>query len=170
MSLHEALARTLADGDLRQSDIEESGADRVAALGLSDRLGAALIRVLAEHDRSAFIESGRLLAAKLRRVKVSRESAYRVAAVVIHEWLADKCRKCGGRGFIFSGEVKRVCTTCLGLGYRRPSDAERMRALGVDRRIYGKLEPAFAVAGAALTDALARASRQLRRQLDRYKL
>lgn len=169
MKLQEAVQQTIAHGDLRYSVLRETGADRMAALGRSDPLGAALWRVTTDHDYRALTTASVLIAHRIRRgAKDSLGPLIRLARVVLHEWLADKCTKCGGLGFIMArGEVKSVCTACDGerIGYH--SDAERCRSMKISRQSYPRWEARFADAHAGLSDALDRVRRQAARQLGR---
>lgn len=173
MSLRQQIASDLASGRLTHSPLVETGADRIGGLGLSDRLGAAIWRILAEHDVGATREAVVLLAKMLapRGARMGRARHRRLLAVcwmAVQEKLADKCRKCSGRGFIFRGEgVQDACTACEGTRIGRHSDTERIKALGCTREEYQRLGPVFAEAHATLGDAEVRVGRQLARQLER---
>jgi hypothetical protein len=162
------MAMTIAHGDLRHNILRETGADRIGALGRADPLGAALWRVSDDHDHRSMIAATRMLAQQLRRSRESLPILMRLASAVIREWLDNKCRKCKGRGFMMNEEqVVHVCTHCRGETIRRPSDAERCRALKIDRRAYPKWERRFADAHAVVANANDAARRQVARQLER---
>jgi hypothetical protein len=169
MKLQEAMAMTISRGDLRHSVLEETGADRMGALGRSDPLGAALWRVTDDLDARALIRAGILLARRVLKGRDDPELILRLSQTVLREWLANRCRKCHGRGFIYAnGMVHDVCKVCRGEGVRRHSDSERVRAMQfTDRRMYGKWERRFADAHAALADANFKVRRQAARQLER---
>lgn len=168
MNLREAITFTISHGDLKHSPLVETGADRMGALGHSDPLGAAVWRVTDDHDAHALIAASVLLAKRIRRGRESLPLLTRLCMAVLVEWLADKCRSCGGIGYVIAqAQVKRACTVCRGEGVRRHSDAERCRAMGFDRKIYQRWESRFAAAHAALADANDRVQRDCRWQLER---
>lgn len=172
MSLRQRLASDLARGNLTHSPIHETAADRIGALGLSDRLGAAMWRVLAEHDASA-LKSAVFLLAKLvgkgKRAGAGRRTLLiNLCWLVVQERLADKCRRCQGRGFIYNAAgIADACVSCGGTRIGRHSDTERMRLLGWSKETYRKWEAEFAHAHEKLANAEARVSRQISRQLER---
>lgn len=167
-SLREAMAATIAHGDLRHDVNRETGADRIGALGRADPLGAALWRVSDDHDARSMIAATRMLAKQIARGRESTTILVRLAAAVIKEWLDNKCRKCKGRGFLMNHDkVTHVCTHCRGETIRRPSDAERCRSLKIDRRAYAKWERRFADAHAVVATANDAARRDVARQLER---
>ena len=168
MRLQEAMASTIARGDLCHNVLIETGADRMGALGRSDALGAALWRVTDDMDVRALIQSAVLLARRVRRGRENMAMVQRMCAIVVREWLDDKCQKCGGRGYLVAeAQVTHTCTLCRGEGVRRHSDAERCRAMAVDRKAYAQWEPRFAAAHTALADANVRVRRDAARQLGR---
>lgn len=168
MRLREALTSTISHGDLKQSPIEETGTDRIGALGRSDETGAAMLRVTADHDKRALVGAAWMLARKIRHNRESMRFLAKLCLIVIKEWLADKCVGCGGRGYLVAqGVATHVCTVCDGEGVRRHSDAERIRALRIDRRAYPKWESRFADAHDALAYANSEVIRNVARQLDR---
>ncbi len=166
-TLREAMASTIAHGDLQQNPLIETGADRMGALGLSDELGAAMWRVTCDHDKHAFIAAEALLAKRLQTHRRESPSLLRrLAAVVIREWLDNKCRACSGRGFkIHHASVTHVCPLCQGLTTRRHSDTERIRHLGIPARAYPKWEKRFADAHGLISKANDDVRRQCARQL-----
>ncbi len=171
MSLRQRLASDLASGNLTHSPLIETGADRIGALGLSDRLGAAMWRILAEHDVGATREAVAILSKLLTRGRLGRKrsaSLVRLCWVCVQERLADKCRKCGGRGFIYNKEgVADHCSACEGTRIGRHSDTERARQMGWTKEVYRKWEGSFADAHRLLADSEVRVGRQLSKQLER---
>lgn len=172
MKLREALTSTIAHGDLKHNMLgsinEETGADRMGALGRSDALGAAMLRVTADHDARELKRAAILLAHKLQRGRESLTMLIKICAIVIHEWLADKCTACGGRRYMISQTgVADACTVCNGEGVRRHSDAERCRAMKFDSRTYPKWERRFADAHSALAAANTGVIRDCSKQLER---
>jgi hypothetical protein len=80
----------------------------------------------------------------------------------------DKCRKCMGRGFVFTGEgVADACTSCNGTSIGRHSDTARIKAMACTREDYVKFAPLFAEAHGILGDAEVTVGRQMARQLER---
>ncbi len=172
MKLREALTSTIARGDLKHNMLgsidEETGADRMGALGMSDELGAAMLRVTADHDRHELKRAAILLAHRLRRGRESLSMLIKISMIVIQEWLADKCLACGGRRYLISESgVIDSCTVCNGEGTRRHSDTERCRALKLDQRAYARWERRFADAHSALSDGNVQVIRDCGKQLER---
>ena len=171
MSLRQRLASDLASGNLTHSPLIETGADRIGALGLSDRLGAAMWRILAEHDVGATREAIAILSKLLTRGRLGRKRSstlVKLCWVCVQERLADKCRRCHGRGFLIAeGDVRHACTACEGTRIGRHSDTERARRMGWTKEVYRKWEPTFADAHRMLADSEVRVGRQLAKQLER---
>lgn len=168
MKLQEAMSATISRGDLKQSPLVETGADRMGALGRADSLGAALWRVIADLDVKALIQAAILLARRVRRGRESWDTVQRMTGLVVREWLDSQCSKCGGRGYTVAESLaQHACTLCDGTGRRRHSDAERCRGMNMDRKTYAAWEPRFAAAHAALADANVRVRRDVSRQLER---
>lgn len=171
MGLREAVRHTIAAGDLRQSAVHEAGADQMGAMALTrEPLGAALWRILDDHDAIAYQRALQLLVLRVRpRGGHHGRSIYaKICRQVLNEWLDNKCRRCAGRGYMVAeNEVKSTCTVCDGTRLRRPSDAERMRETGLDRRAYPKWEKIFGEAHRTLSDADTLHGRRMGRQLRR---
>ncbi len=168
-ALRQRLAQDIGSGRLTHSPLEETAADRIGALGRSDPLGAALWRVLGDHDSRAARDAVDLMAHKLRKQRLpGRQMTLRLCWVVLQEWLANKCRKCGGRGLIYSIEgVADACTACGGTARRRHSDSERSRGMGWGKETYAKWEPLFAKAHDVLSSADTWVGRGVAFQLER---
>ena len=171
MGLRESVAKSIAKGDLRHNPLEETGADRIGALGLSDPLGAAMWRVVADHDGPSLIAAASLLARRIRKPGEQLSFLTFLCGAVVREHLDDKCQACGGRGYaMVDGRVKDACKVCRGERTRRHSDTERCRQLGIDRASYRRWEGRFAAAHEALANAVAQVGRDCARQLERGKI
>ena len=173
MSLRQQLVSDIRSGRLTHSPLQETGADRIGAMGLSDRLGAALWRVLGEHDpeatRRAVVLLAKMLAPRIMSMGKSRRKALlRLCWLALQEKLADKCRKCSGRGFTYTAVgTADACTACDGTRIGRHSDSERIRLMGCSREDYQRYAPIFAEAHGIIGDAEVRVGRQIARQLER---
>jgi hypothetical protein len=171
MSLRESIAKTISKGDLRHNPLEESGADRMGALGMSDALGAAMLRATADHDGPSLIAAAALLAKRIRKPGEQLSFLTHLCAAVVREWFFCQCTACAGRGYtMHEGRVKDVCKICRGERTRRHSDTERCRQLGIDRASYRRWESRFAAAHEALANAVAQVGRDCARQLERGKI
>jgi hypothetical protein len=171
MSLRQRLASDISAGRLTHNPLVETGADRIGALGRSDPLGAALWRILADHDRTAVKDAVSMMARRLKHAPKGRDVAHQLCWVVLQEWLDDKCKKCKGRGLVYNAEgVADACTVCEGTRLRRYSDTERARAMGWGIDTYRKWEATFAQAHAMLHDADAAVGRGVAYQLERGRL
>lgn len=105
------------------------------------------------------------------------------AVRLVHEWLSDKCRRCGGTGLLersgngglimARGRARNAafatCDHCQGTKRAQPSDTERCKALGMPRHWYFKLGwPRRFSTGRAWLDQLSRRiSRPLTEELGR---
>lgn len=171
--VRERVSVDISHGQLVHSAIRETPTDRIAALALSCRLGAALWRLRAVPDRATMREAVQVLAGMIRVNKVHRESIVNVAAVALDEWLNEKCPKCNGRGHVVSGSgVAHNCGACAGTGIRRHSDLSRQRRLGVSRHDYqrrGGYEQAMAVAHSLIAEADAATELSVRKLLGRSR-
>lgn len=173
MKLREALTSTISHGDLKHNMLgsinEETGADRMGALGCSDHLGAAMLRVTADHDVRELKRAAILLAHQLQRGRESLSMLIKISAIVINEWLADKCIACGGRRYMISQTgVADACTVCNGEGVRRHSDTERRLAMKMSEHAYSKWERRFADAHEALSACNSKVLRDCSKQLERW--
>lgn len=158
-NLRKLLASDIIHGLLRQlhSDIGESSADRIAALGISDALGSLLWRLRWANDHRAFEPAVVELVRRVRRkTRLHAHHVRDVCVIALEEWLDDVCRKCGGRGHIVTPgtpHARHACPMCAASGTRRHSDVERGRRLSMDKRTYRLAEEVFAEAHMRLADA-----------------
>jgi hypothetical protein len=171
-NLRKIVATDLIHGLLRQNnvgEVTETSADRIAALGVSgagNPLGALLWHLRWANDHRSFepavAELSKLLTT--RRAGNDQRTQQEICRIALEEWLDDVCRTCGGRGYTIKG-VKHACSKCNATGTRRHSDAERMRRLGIDKRVYRKVEVRFAEAHTRIADADYQTARTVSRQL-----
>lgn len=126
-SLKEQVGTAINTSDL-SSRPHESAVDRIAALGLSDPLGAALWRLRVGGDLRALKPAAVLLARRAREGfaenwKIGGAGVLlRVCRQILNEWLQDNCQACKGRGLVglARGGVKverKTCQACQGTGY-----------------------------------------------------
>ncbi len=170
MTLRQRVASDIAAGRLTHNPLIETSADRIGALARSDRLGAALWRILADHDEHCVREAIQLLVYRLRKMEKpkGRDLTQRLCWVVLQEWLANKCKKCHGRGLVYNTEgVASACSACGGTTLRHHSDTERARGLGVREETCVKWTPLFVKAHGMLSDAESRTGRGVAFQLER---
>jgi len=169
ISLRELIAFTIARGDLSQSPHHEAGADRIAALAMCDPLGAALWRVLGQHDVGALREAHRLLMRALEH-RVHSKLLPRFAMLVLEEWLGvgSLCPTCGGRKQATTPDGVHVdCTECFGVGRVGLSDNARIKMLRVSYKEYAQLTQVFREAHQILSSADDRVTSQLSYKLGR---
>jgi hypothetical protein len=172
LNLRELIALAIARGDLKHSAIKETDADRIGALAFSDPLGAALWRILWDHDHGALSVAGKLLADRVRgdKSKPAPPIIRALCNLVLLEYLNDKCPKCAGRRFtIAETAVQRCCSACDSTGLARHSDVKRCRAMGFDRQTYHKWKSKFCLAHVKLTDADADTAKEVGMQLERNR-
>lgn len=168
MNLRELLAFAISSGDLTHNPLIETGADRIGALAFADPLGAALWRILVDHDRHAWIAARELLRKRISNKRDSPEIYRRLCDTALCEWMLPGCKTCGGRRFKGAhGEAKVACTACDATGVGRHSDAERMRSMKLDKRAYQRFEAKFALAHQKLSEADGRAGTEVANQLER---
>lgn len=160
--LKEQVARAILSGNLKDGP-GETALTRLGALAMTDRLASLLFRVKYTNDAASLKPARLLLAKRLRDKWGGRWKTHPVmrnlrppeipsggfdvfdllALQVIKEWLADKCPKCQGRGYLaISRESQRytprVCPRCQGSTNAQPSAATRARALQISRQAYAK--------------------------------
>jgi hypothetical protein len=173
--LRELLANDINNGDMTQSDSEETSVDRIGALARADPLGAALWRVVGNLDVGSFVTARGLLLHRLARTKmgssIREELLLGICQRSMEEWLACQCQSCGGRRTTLDREsgVRVPCMTCEGTGRRKVSHDERMRVLRIGSMAYAQLIPFFDLALETLEAADAVVAPQIARQLERGK-
>lgn len=114
------------------------------------RLAALLQEAKFGMDRKATRPAVLLFAQALRqqrdyrtwRVKGADALVFRLAGVLVTEWLYDRCPQCGDAGRVPSGKAARnnstvLCQVCKGRP-RKPDAAGRAQALGVSMEVYDK--------------------------------
>lgn len=131
--LKETVGISVNASDLSSNPNRETAVDRVAALGFSDPLGAALWRLKVGGDLSAWKPAVMLLAHAAREVGVAGSwklkglkdgtpaLLLRLCEQVLAEWLHTNCERCKGRGLtgLARGGVdtkKKPCVVCHGVG------------------------------------------------------
>lgn len=168
MNLRELYAFAVASGDLTHDPLVETGADRIGAVAFSDPLGAALWRVLVDHDAHAWIAAREILRKRMSDRHDNVEMYRRVADLTICEWMAPNCTVCNGRKYLGShGEAKVACRACAATGIGRHSDSARAKALGIERRALPPWEKKLAQAHNKISVADSRAGQEVQRQLER---
>jgi hypothetical protein len=160
--LKEQVARAILSGNLKDGP-GETALLRLGALAATDRLASLLFRCKYANDAASLKPARLLLAKRLRDKWAGKWKTHPVMAKlrpaeipsgafdvfdllalqVIREWLADKCPKCLGRGYLaISRESQRytprVCPRCQGSTHAQPSPGLRARALQISRQAYAK--------------------------------
>ncbi len=167
-NLRELVSYAISKGNLSHNPNEETSADVIGGLARADPLGAALWRVVGQHDVGAFRNAIRLLAAKLLDFKVAEAVLLRLCFKAIEEWLSVPCPTCKGRCFTLSDTgVRATCWDCKGNGRGTHTAENRMAHLQVGRRQYAPLVQVFDRAHVLLNAADGRVNRQLSHQLER---
>lgn len=165
------LGYSMSKGRLAQSATEETDADRIGALAMSDKLGAAILHVLFEHDRSSLREACVLLGERLverGKMKADDRLLGPLCMQALEEWMCCQCPACGGHRFVNSPEgVRATCGECAGTGRGSYDHSVRMYALKLTAREYARLIPVFECAAKLLTAADNRVAGQVRKQLER---
>ena len=166
--MRELVSYAIAKGNLSHNPLEETGADVIGALARVDPLGAALWRVVGQHDLGAFKRAIEILTEKLKPLGVSPRLISKVCFAAIEEWMSVPCPTCLGRCFTVSPTgVRATCWDCKGNGRGTHSPEQRMSFLGVGRRAYAGLVVAFEKAHVIINAADGRVNRQLSHQLER---
>ena len=191
--MRESLARALSGPINLDEQAHERPVDRLHALAAAQRketysgekdaaaraylasLGVDLIRLkLANVPRAYAPCVERLTVALMWRGKVLRlddESAPKVAAQCIQEFVVDFCPTCSGRGEVPDKErgdgrdgavPMKQCPTCNGAGVRRYTDDERREAVEEFRRLDKAFASAHALMSQAVREALWNARKFLR--------
>ena len=125
--IQEKIASDVHSANLAWDENYQRAIDRITALGMTDSLGAELLRLKYGNDRAAGKRAICLLAHKAKfALKVELSYARSLATAAIKEYLIDTCEKCHGTGVI--GRDK--CSKCDGSGMKRYSDGERAMAAG----------------------------------------
>jgi hypothetical protein len=126
--MREAISKTLTSS-LEWDDSEhERAVDKLTAFSYSDRMGTLLWRIKYSNDASSYKPAVYLLAKSLPRL--NRGMAIKVAEQALREWLANFCTSCSGSKVARDGEKVIDCPSCMGVGTRRYTDAERAAFIG----------------------------------------
>lgn len=154
----QALIRAVAARSLKfDANIEATREiDRVAALGLATRgnaLGAELLHAEAQNADSTRRAVLMVARALIKRHRLARRIAERVAQAALFEAMNQACSACGGRGVQQWGAVVSVCVACDGTRLHRYSDAQRASLCGVAH--YPRA--AYELAQTMISDAASRA-------------
>jgi hypothetical protein len=162
-----------------EAKLTEAG---TAMISPSRRMSALLERARYAGDRQAERPAALLFAHFLgkqvgwvnrARLKRAGDLLFRIAALVVTEWIHDRCAQCGGGGFVRVGKAARnskvsVCGVCQGNGRGRIDIPTRMTVIGVDREAYKRhWEDRLAEAHRWLADIEASNMNPLQRQLRR---
>lgn len=156
--LRERLASATETSDLTP---EGKDATLIGALGAAcivrgtalisgkSRLGALLERAKFARDHKAEKQAVILLAhllakrwVKHARLRHSHNLTQAIAAIVVVEWVRDRCPQCGGAGHVAAGEVgqrntlTKVCGVCHGEGKPKINHGARASLLGVRMEAY----------------------------------
>jgi hypothetical protein len=125
--IRERVASDVHSANLAWDENYQKAIDRITALGMTDALGAELLRFKYANDRASGTRALHLLAHKAKfALKVELSYARSLAKAAIKEYLIDACEKCHGTGVI--GRDK--CSKCDGSGVKKYSDSERAMAAG----------------------------------------
>jgi hypothetical protein len=159
--LRELLGIAVNAARLVAEEGRETHLDRIAALGLAQHetgepLSALLWRAKYGKDMRALSEAMRQYAEHL---PAAGERAYKLAALVIVEWIDERCSSCGGVGLQSIAGKKRMrprvgqgplwpCKACSGTGRAQVNHHSRARLLNLTGPEYqaGKWPRQFAVA------------------------
>lgn len=130
--MQERIASDVHSTNLAWDENYQKAIDRITALGMTDALGAELLRFKYSCDRSAGARALHLLAHKAKfALKVELSYARSLAKAAIKEYLIDGCEKCNGTGIVMDGARAFSCRKCEGTGVKRYSDTERELAAGM---------------------------------------
>lgn len=168
-NLRELAGRSCLSTNLGMSDFSERDVDRVAAMGMAARrtaLGTDVVRWTVAHDRYAALRVCKRLTVALQQERgMEAMAAVRVAQQAMLEFSEWACPTCGGRkeAKLVTGVVI-VCDTCEGTGYRKFSNADRVRGTGQSYRsvaadlewAIGELRSADTAANGRMNSALER--------------
>jgi hypothetical protein len=162
----QALVRAVAAHSLKfDANLEATREiDRVAALGLATRrnaLGAELIHAEAHNADSARRAILHVARALIKRQRLARRAAERIAQAALFENINAACNACGGRGFQYAGAAVSVCVACNGTRLHRYSDAARASLCGLGHYPRAAYETALCMIRDALSAAAAGAARRL---------
>lgn len=158
--LKEAFSRAGEPGSAMFDSAGVRDADALlGALGLADALGAALWRAKYKGDplaarqavalmvkrmctdrrwslRAAYTRRGATMASRRPEDDVPAPLLQQVAFRVMHEWLADRCTRCRGRGTVGEWGAVMRCRRCGGSRREPPQHAVRAADLGITRDLY----------------------------------
>lgn len=130
--IRERIASDVHSSNLAWNENHQKAIDRITALGMTDALGAELLRFKYANDRHAGTRALHLLAHKAKfALKVELSYARTLARAAIKEYLIDGCEKCNGTGIVKDAGHASSCTKCGGTGVKRYSDSERALAAGL---------------------------------------
>lgn len=170
--LREQVAFAISHGNMTQNNEEETAADLIGALAMTDPLGAALWRVVGNMDAGSFRDARLLLYNRLLPMsKQPHALVWRVANLALEEWLACPCPTCKGLGYTVNRVKRRKqCVECGGSGRGRLPNDERMQRLRVGCATYSKLLAVLDAAQECLTTADRAVESQLAAQLEHKSL
>lgn len=170
--LREQVAFAISHGNMVQNSEEETAADLIGALAMTDPLGAALWRVVGNLDAGSFRSAREMLYARLLPMTSQPHAlVMRVATLALEEWLACPCPECDGLGYTVNRVKRRKrCAVCEGTGRGRLSDNERMARLHVGCATYAKLIEVLDKALDCIVSADLAVETQLAEQLERKSL
>lgn len=155
MNIREGLIRSVLSSHLEQNNERPVDVDRVGALGMgAGRLAQLIVHWQAstsDEEKALWLRrTWRLLirrTAKDLRIRNKGDAGRRSYAIleracfqVITEWAHPECLTCAGVGKVgvkryeVNSEIRLdelVCQACNGVGKRRYSDVERVKALGI---------------------------------------
>lgn len=162
----QALVRAVAARSLKfDANIEtQREIDRVAALGLatkSNALGAELIHAEAQNADSARRAIWLVARTLIRRHRLARSLAERIAQAALIENMNPACTACGGRGYQYVEATVSVCVTCAGTKLHRYSDAQRANLCGAGHYPRAAYESALGMIRDAANRAASGADKRL---------
>lgn len=128
-----ARAQNSSNLDSDTSDICHHDTDTLMSVGMNaSRLASLLLRARNAGQDKWGREIVLLLAHRIKRHRLSRDVAERVAFSALVEWLQPHCRACNGASEITRDNGGTIqCHSCGGIGVHRYTDKERSVMCGV---------------------------------------
>jgi hypothetical protein len=157
MSTQAKIVGALQSKDLAWHAEFQQSIDRITALGLSDPLGSALLRLKYCRDKTALPRAAALLTKRAANaLGVMPQFVRPLAYAAIFEWHHDACDVCRGAGSVKAKNgVLGECTKCSGSGLRRYADHERAKAAGIAVELWPKRERHYLEMQSILSGAVA---------------
>lgn len=156
-----ARAQNSSNLDSDTSDFCHHDTDTLIAVGgQASRLASLLLRARNAGQDQWGREIVLLLAHRIKRHKLSRGIAERVAFAALMEWLQPHCRCCNGAREIQQDKLLVICHSCGGVGVHRYTDTERAGMCGV--AFAGRIKLAHEEIGSEISTEVANALHRVR--------